>query len=58
VETTGFGFTLGTSKTVHCSTLVHISNTVPPPDVPLWQIQFVVICFTFLGRSNAILKTT
>jgi hypothetical protein len=44
-------FPLGTSKTFLCLKLVRPSKAVPPPGVPLRQIQYVVIHMSSEGKA-------
>lgn len=44
-------FPLGTSKTFLCLKLVRPSKAVPPPGVPLRQIQYVVIQMSSEGKT-------
>jgi hypothetical protein len=45
-----FEFSLGTSQTFLCITLVHPSKLVPPPDVLVRQIQYEVILMSTEGK--------
>jgi hypothetical protein len=51
-----FEVPLGTSESFLCFTLVCPSQTVPPPGVPLQQIQLVVILMSSEGKLSHLVR--
>jgi hypothetical protein len=51
-----FEFTLGISETFLCFVLIRPTKIVPPPGVPLRQIQFVINCMSSEGKSSHLVR--